>query len=81
MKDWEARNLAVGRHAFSAAALAADGSMAGLSGLSVDVTRARTVGSVRHHPGRAAGTVVTGWGSPSEAAVTDLALEHFPGLV
>ena len=79
MKDWEARNLAVGRHAFSAAALAADGSMAGLSGLRVD-DDAPTVGSVGitlvepRHRGHRLGLAL-------KAAVTDLALEHFPGLV
>ena len=78
MQAWEQRNLAIGRHTFTAAAVAPDGTLAGLSGLRVD-DDAPTTGSVGitlvdpRHRGHRLGLAL-------KAAVTDLALEHFPDL-
>lgn len=78
MRAWEARNLQVGRHSFSAGAVTADGTVVGITGLRVD-DDAPTRGSVGitlvepEHRGHRLGLAL-------KMAATDLALDHFPDL-
>lgn len=78
LRDWEARNRAIGRHSFSAGVVAADGGLAGLSDLKLnDAAPARASVGITlvapEHRGRRFGLAL-------KAAALDLAVEHAPGL-
>lgn len=79
LRTWDAWCRAAGRRSFSAAAVAPDGSLAGVSGIRVE-EEAPTHGSVGitlvspEHRGRRLGLAL-------KTAATDLALTHFPDLV